>query len=407
MAEQQSPENSYSFESQLELGEMLLELGRFEEAAVELKKAKDLNEIGAYSRSDDDPERQADLHRLAVALERSAEIQGVTQRRGRAVGFAFALLLLALTIGVFIAWSINRTELQEMQAVATREAEVVSLQRTEEASLVNYQLSEATRMSEQITDLFQQLGVIAIQATQAAQTFGEAAAVSTVAAQSVGAQETLSAMMAEIAAESTISARQLEQLAVAQNVATPAATQPLPTPLSGAALNELIDQIRVDTFAANLRSGPSFNFPIEGRLIQGQLLTVVAKSPDHYWYSVSTEDGDIGWIHTSLAKPVSLDWLPEAATVPAAPFVEPTDAPPTPTVVVQATAVPPTAVPAATAVPPTPVIIPTDVPPTNVPPTDVPPTDVPPTDVPPTDAALDPTPEVEETPVPPTPTPSS
>ncbi|MGB1250313.1 MAG: SH3 domain-containing protein [Candidatus Promineifilaceae bacterium] len=327
MADQQSSENSYNFESQLELGEMLLELGRFEEAAVELKKAKDLNEIGAYSRSDEDPERAQDLDRLATALERSAEIQGTAQRRGRAIGFAFALLLIALTAGVFIAWSLNRTELQDMQEIATREAEVVSLQRTEESSLVNYQLSEATRMSEQITDLFQQLGVIAVQATQSARTFGEAAAVSTVAAQSVGAQETLSAIMAEIAAESTITARQAGALAAAQDLATRSPAQELPTPLSGAALNELIDQIRVDTFAANLRSGPGFNFPIEGRLIQGQLLTVLAKSPDHYWFSVTTADGDEGWVHTSLAKPVSLDWLPEAATVPATPIIQPTAQP--------------------------------------------------------------------------------
>ncbi|HFC11491.1 MAG TPA: hypothetical protein ENJ56_01510, partial [Anaerolineae bacterium] len=104
--DQQSSAQSYNFESQLELGEMLLGLGRIEEAAVELKKAKDLNEIGAYTTADGDPQRQSDLRRLAQALSRVEDLQGESTRANRTWSYLAAALLLGLTGIVFFVWAL-------------------------------------------------------------------------------------------------------------------------------------------------------------------------------------------------------------------------------------------------------------------------------------------------------------
>ncbi len=429
MAQQPTTRN-HDFESQLELAEMMLNLGRIDEAAVELKKAKDLNEIGAHRHPVDSMEHEANLRRLANALERVEEMQGRQNRTGRVWAIAASIALLGLTGLMFVTWALNRNEMLEMRAGATEDFQIVFAERTAEAEQVRLAVGEQTRQAQQITDLYQENSLYRYQATQnalaisaAIEQSGISAATQIAAEATRGAERFESVTPIPPPSQETDEEATTEETDVPDVVITtdPVATLLLPTPLSGESLANSIDQIRVDApFTANMRRGPGFEYNVIGVLRRGEVVTVQAKSGDGYWYDILTEDGAKGWLHTSLAKPVSLDWLPTNTNVPlpprptATPTSEPTETPPNPTPPpaptltpspIPPTAVPPTDIPP-TAVPPTDVP-PTDIPPTAVPPTDVPPTAVPPTDVPPTDIPatdVPPTtvapPTVEPTPLP-------
>ena len=397
MASNESP-RVYDFESQLELGELMLSLGRIKEAASELKKARELNEIGAYSTPDDDPKRQDDLHRLQIALDRVDDIQdeqGSYSRLWTYVGAGAILIALAT---VFSSWMFNRATLLDVVAISTEQAKLLELRETELAAVTFQDSSEGTRVAEQITTLYQELSEKKYDATviseYAEQASFNAQLALTAAAQSVSNAESnqtftqvvvtatpdpfATEVPVQVAASSDGSGGQGGGGTAGEASPTPAPqTQPVQ-----ATDGELTNRLRITNIAANLRRGPDFNYIVIGTLQQDEVMDLVAQSEDGYWYNVVTDDGSTGWVHTSLAKPISLDWLPVAATVPR-PLLLPT-----------ATNVPPSPVPP-TAVPPSPVP-PSPVPPTAVPPTAVPPSPVPPTAVPPTVAA----PVVEPTAVP-------
>lgn len=397
MAQQPTTRN-HDFESQLELAEMMLNLGRIDEAAVELKKAKDLNEIGAHRHPADSLEHEANLRRLASAMERVEDMQGRQNRTGRIWAVAASIALLGLTGLMFVTWALNRNEMIEMRASSTEDFQIVFAERTAEAEQVRLAVGEQTRQAQQITDLYQENSLYRYQATQNALAIASAIDSSSQAAATTLAQQ------------ATIFAQQIEQLTPIPTEGTigtgggtdttdqsgevidtaPEPTLVPPTPLSAESLVSAIDQLRVDApFTANIRLGPGFDYPIIGILRRGDVMTVRAKSVDGYWYDIETEDGEEAWIHTSVAKPISLDWLPSNSNVPLiprrptnTPTPEPTETPPNPT--------PPPA-PTLTATP-----VPTEIPPTAVPPTAIPPTTVPsptpvPTDVPPTPTDVPPT----------------
>lgn len=368
---QHSLSQSYDFESQLELGEMLLSLGRIEEAAIELKKAKDLNEIGAYSTPDGDPKRQADLRRLAQALSRVDDLQGETSRASRVWTYLAGALLLGIAGIVFFVWAINRNELLEVRAQATAEAELVAVARQQEIAQANQLVAEVTRIAGQVADLYLENSQIQYAGTSIAEAYSGASEFESNAARIEQENrfllETIQAVVVDGNSANGNAPAQNNNAAIPPANVTPEApagddasepTEIPPTPLSDSELGDAIDQLRVDAWAANLRQGPGFEFFVIDSLRRGDVVTVLAKSEDTYWYNVITEDGISAWLHASVAKPLSLDWLPAAATQPPPPFVAPTSAP-----VVAPTAIPvqPTAVPPVpTAIPPT--AVPTAVP---------------------------------------------
>ncbi len=430
MAQQPTIRN-HDFESQLELAEMMLNLGRIDEAAVELKKAKDLNEIGAHRNSADSIEHEANLRRLASAMDRVEEMQGRQNRTGRVWAVAASIALLGLTGLMFVTWALNRNEMIEMRAGATEDFQIVFAERTAEAEQVRLAVGEQTRQAQQITDLYQENSLYRFQATQNA------------LAISAAIEESSLFAATQIAAEATRGAERFQFVTPlsppgenagtgggsdSDNSGVALTTEPVttlvpPTPLSAESLAQSIDQLRVDApFTANMRLGPGFEYAVIGILRRGEVVTVRAKSGDGYWYDILTDEGVAGWLHSSVAKPVSLDWLPSNTNVPLLPRItatpidepEPTEVPPNPTPppapTLTASPVPATAVPD-TPVPPT-AIAPTDEAETPVPPTSVPATPEPspfpglttvtsepaPTELP---VATDtPIPDVTETPVP-------
>jgi hypothetical protein len=393
MAQQPTIRN-HDFESQLELAEMMLNLGRIDEAAVELKKAKDLNEIGAHRNAADSIEHEANLRRLATALERVKEMQGRQNRTGRAWAIAASIALLSLTGLMFVTWALNRNEMIDMRTSATDDFQIVFAERTAEAEQVRLAVGEQTRQAQQITDLYQENSLYRYQATQNALAIGAAIEQSSLfAATQIAAEATRGAERFQFVTPlpplggggSDDGSQTSDQGAVVDP--EPVATIVPPTPLSAESLASSIDQLRVDApYTANVRLGPGFDYGIIGVLRRGEVVTVRAKSGDGYWYDILTDAGTAGWLHSSVAKPVSLDWLPSNTTIPLlprratpVPTVEPTEIPPNPTP------------------PPAPTLTTAPIPPTEVPATPLP---LPPTALPPTESPTELPPTIESTPLP-------
>jgi serine/threonine-protein kinase len=89
---------------------------------------------------------------------------------------------------------------------------------------------------------------------------------------------------------------------------------------------------RVDVSSANLRRGPGTNYEVDGYVLRGQSVVVLARNDGAFiWYNVETEDGRSGWVAADIGSPTGPDGLAEvavAATIPVPPTPTPT---PTPT----------------------------------------------------------------------------
>ena len=89
---------------------------------------------------------------------------------------------------------------------------------------------------------------------------------------------------------------------------------------------------RVDVSSANLRRGPGTNYEVDGYVLLGQSVIVLARNDGAFiWYNVLTEDGRTGWVAADIGSPTGPDGLAEvavAATIPVPPTPTPT---PTPT----------------------------------------------------------------------------
>lgn len=117
------------FESQLELGEMLLNVGRIADAELELRKAQELNNAGVF-RVPDDPDRDNQLIRLKDALEQAKKIHGKRQKRTRLYSLlAFGLLSLALAT-VFVLWIFARSRYIDLERGIAVTVESISTRQT-------------------------------------------------------------------------------------------------------------------------------------------------------------------------------------------------------------------------------------------------------------------------------------
>ncbi len=101
---------------------------------------------------------------------------------------------------------------------------------------------------------------------------------------------------------------------------TPTATSLPPTPRPSAEV--IVKQM-------NLRTGPGTVYPVVALLKQGDVLTVVGRSPDRTWLSVKTAGNVAGWCSASsryVRLSVEVGTLAVAA-VPLPPATSPTAAP--------------------------------------------------------------------------------
>ncbi len=71
--------------------------------------------------------------------------------------------------------------------------------------------------------------------------------------------------------------------------------------------------VKVVGGTVNMRSGPHLNFSKIDDLEYGDLLTLLGRSSDNVWINVETEDGNQGWIYTSLVSltGINLYYYPE------------------------------------------------------------------------------------------------
>ncbi len=141
--------------------------------------------------------------------------------------------------------------------------------------------------------------------------------------------------------------------AVATSTSTPSATSsptslPTSTPIpptevavSAETVPAPLSTFRVDVSSANLRLGPGTNYEVDGYVLQGETVLVLARNVGTFlWYNVETADGRRGWVAADVGSPTGPDGLAGveiAATIPVPPTPTPTPTPtntPTPTATV-------------------------------------------------------------------------
>lgn len=325
--EKEGPNGSktaYDFESQLQLGELMLNMGRIDDAAIELKKAKELNEIGAFSTAAGSARHAQDVQRLETALTRVEELQRGTQRRSFRLLVGTIIVIFLALVGTFVVLSFSRAEQINTALESTRLAAQAATRDAEQARLVELANMENTRTVREIVSQSQAIATISAEResiaaiAQSRSELSTAEAVNTMAAATVQALE---AMMG-----------------------TPTPT-PTPTSTGAATATPVWDQLRMIVAGGNIRSGPGLVYRVITFGQLGDIYDLLATDPTGDWYNVRNADGVIGWVHQSLVVPLALDTIPVASTIPAAP---PT-LPPTPTPDPNATETPtPTATPTVT-----------------------------------------------------------
>ncbi|MGB1250222.1 MAG: SH3 domain-containing protein [Candidatus Promineifilaceae bacterium] len=298
------------FETQLQLGEKLLNLGRVSEALDELRKASALNDVGRYSSPDNSAERVESLQRLDEALSRAESLNQTkteTSNRWWIASLALALLL----FGIFFAgWVLNRASMLDMEIIGTQEAEVNAAQEKELTNHIDALHAEGTRLARTNGALQREIVSLQENNQQIAQAANNNLSEAYVPLQTVAAENAKAVQnMAAIAAQRPISSGGAEIIVITQTVSGPgpAAAVVVPQIDVVAASNKM----RITTNKTNFRYGPGLNYGIQGGLNAGDFVDALARSDDNYWYYVETAQDQFGWIHVSLAIPVDFDWLPE------------------------------------------------------------------------------------------------
>ena len=310
-----NPSTTYDFRRQLELGELLLDLGRVNEAVVELRKAHQLSEIDSGKH-----QTEAELHRLETALQKVEGLnQDVTAQTKRVWQLATVALALLLG-GLFLVWVFNRADLEKTVAQSTREAGAMFATETAQARIVEIAGMENTRTVQEIINQKNTIATISADNTRIA---GIAIARDELA---TAQAEMQSAEMANDSAAATISALQAEMATSSPNQPNPTTTR-RPTNLTSTPTILDWQQLRVLVNGSNLRRGPSTRHRVVSILRRGDIVELLATEPTQKWYNVRTADGAVGWLHTSLVVPAALEEIPMAETVPAPILPQPSATP--------------------------------------------------------------------------------
>ena len=323
----------YDFESQLELGELLLGLGRIEDAEIELRKARELNEIGAYRTSDNDPKRQEYLQRLAIALERVESIQGRSRRNSRIWWFALTGIMGVLLTVMFVAWAFDRSSKIEMKTSMDEMMVAISTERVqiqrESTNIANERTTVAEKISKLVSEgtisgweIQRALEVAHLSATQSAQI------IATVEARDrIGGGSNSVAPIVITVIQPTYATNGNGSNSVVVVTATPQKGGPSQgttsaESTSGSAATPTFintnpsgdksqfNELRVRSSLANIRWGPGFEYGVRVTLVEGNIVELTGQSQDGFWYKVVANGNVEGWMHTSLVKPVGFDQLP-------------------------------------------------------------------------------------------------
>ncbi len=306
---------SVTFESQLELGEMLLNVGRIEDAAVELIKARQLRDRGVVSRSDSDPQRKIDAERLQTALSKVEGIQSQQVRTTNLWRMALAALLGIALLTVFTLFILNRAAVVNTNSSATRNVAQMNTRQAEISQLAAMAEKENTRTADEIDKQRSQIATVS--------------AANTRIAGIAGAQEELATAEAIATfAAATVTKIHTER---ATPTLTPVISSTPRSTLTSTPAVPVWDKLQVVAEGrSNLRSGPGTIYGVVTLLDQGQIVGWVAQNSSGDWYNVQTSDGVVGWVHSSIVLPLAMVDMPVAATLPATPFVLPTFPPPEP-----------------------------------------------------------------------------
>ena len=188
----------------------------------------------------------------------------------------------------------------------------------------------------------------------------------------------------------------LMPLATPSPTPTPAPTAtPIPRPLTSTLVLSTprpSAQCTVTVGGLNLRLGPDTAYPVLTVVVEGQVLTPIARNPEGEWVKVQTKKGVEGWVAAAFIDcNVAIGSLAMATPV----ALPPTPIPPTPTSTPTPTLLPPltpTPTPAASPSPsPSPLARPTNTPTLLPPPTPTPTLLPPPTPTPPPTGTRTPT----------------
>ncbi|MEZ4644154.1 MAG: protein kinase [Chloroflexota bacterium] len=111
----------------------------------------------------------------------------------------------------------------------------------------------------------------------------------------------------------------------------PTTTQTATPPSSPTTTETPLPMLRITAQSTNLRSGPGAIYPSIGILLQGEIVTILARNQDSSWYNIMLADGQtVGWVAASVSDSVAGDSLLNisiALTIPARPTNTPTNTP--------------------------------------------------------------------------------
>ncbi len=288
----ESENTAYNFESQLELGELLLNLGRSREAIVELKKAQELCDLGAIENPVESTEHKNNLERLRSGLERAGKLDSAVVRRSTLMWILLSVLL-ALGAGAAILMLVfNRADLARANIQITQVAVTVA----DSNRVLELSQMENTRTVKEIVNQSNLIGTVSADNTRIAEI-------------ALARDDLIQAE--EDRLESQIKLTEAAATLVMLRDALATATYIPP--------NEKLQQVLVNKSSVNLRQGPGTNYTVRRYVYDGDILDVIAINEDGNWYNVRTSRGVYGWVARSVVLPIAFEDVKVAATIPAAP----------------------------------------------------------------------------------------
>ncbi len=288
----ESEKTNYNFESQLELGELLLNLGRSREAIVELKKAQELCDLGAIDNPIDSATHQNNVARLTSALERAGKLDSAGVRRSTLMWVLLSVLL-ALGAGAAMLMLIfNRADLERANIQITQVAVTVA----DSNRILELSQMENTRTVQEIVNQSNMIGTVSADNTRIAEI--------------------------ALARDDLIQAeedRLDSQLKLTEAAATLTALEDALATATFIPPNEKLQQVLVTKSSVNLRVGPGTNYDVRRYVYQDDILDIIAINEDGNWYNVRTKRGVLGWVARSVVVPIAFEDVKVAATIPVAP----------------------------------------------------------------------------------------
>ncbi len=290
--ELESEKTNYNFESQLELGELLLNLGRSREAIVELKKAQELCDLGAIENPVDSDTHKNNIARLSAALDRASSLDTAGMRRSTLMWILLSVLLALGAGAAMLMLVFNRADLARANIQITQVAVTVA----DSNRVLELSQMENTRTVQEIVNQSNMIGTVSADNTRIAEI--------------------------ALARDDLIQAEEdrfESQLMLTEAAATLTALENALATATFIPPNEKLQQVLVTESSVNLRTGPGTNYNVRRYVYKDDVLDLIAIDDDGDWYNVRTSRGVLGWVARSVVVPIAFEDVKIAATIPAAP----------------------------------------------------------------------------------------